>query len=104
MRSPLKYDNDIVKEFGIDDEKIEALEPVYKIAYVRSQLEETSKILYRARVELILAQVQADSEDELIASKGKGLVSENRHNIKQLNKSVIMLQQLLDELQTVYSE
>lgn len=104
MKSPLEYDQKIVKEFSIDDESNEVLEPVYKIAYVRSQLEEVSKILYRTRVELILAQMQADSKDELIASKGASMITENRHNIKQLVMSLGVLKQLLDELQTAYSD
>lgn len=103
MQSALKYDNDIVEEFGIDDSKNEVLDPIYKIAYVRSQLEEISKFLYRERVEIILAQTQSDSEDELIASKGAGQVTEHRNNIKQVVKSINVLKQLLSELQAANS-
>lgn len=103
MKSPLKYDEDIVKEFKFSDNESEILEPVYKIAYVRSQLEEVSKFLYRERVELILGQTQADSTDELIASRGATQVTEHRNNIKQVIKSIRVLKQLLDELQTAYT-
>lgn len=101
MKNPLKYDEDIAEEFGIDDSKSEILDPVYKIAYVRAQLEEISKFLYRERVELILGQTQADSKDELIASKGAQRVTEHRNNIKQVVKSINVLKELLNELQAI---
>lgn len=104
MISPLKYDSDIVEEFGIDDSQSEVLDSIYKIAYVRSQLEEISKFLYRERVELILGQTQADSEDEMIASKGANQVTEKRSNIKQVVKSIKVLKDLLNELQTANSD
>jgi hypothetical protein len=104
MDSPLKYDQDISEEFGIDDSKNEILDPVYKIAYVRSQLEEISKFLYRERVELILGQTQADSKDEMIAAKGASQVTEHRNNIKQVVKSINVLKELLNELQAIQPE
>lgn len=104
MKSPLKYDQDRVEEFGIDDAQNEVLDPVYKIAYVRSQLEEISKFLYRERVELILAETQATSDVSHIVANAKVKVEDHRNNIKGIVKSIATLKQLLNELQAAHTE
>lgn len=102
MNSPLKYDENIVKEFGIEDSEV--LDPVFKVAYVRSQLEEISKFLYRERIELILSETQSESSISHIAAGARVKVEEHRNNIEGVTKSIEVLKQLLDELQSAYAE
>lgn len=98
MNSPLKYDEEIVKEFKID--KSIELEPVVKLAYTRSQLEEISKAAYRVRVDLLVAQYQVDNaEDTNMATQHQAKVNEQRVLLKQFVNSIIVLKKLVGELE-----
>lgn len=99
MKSPLELDNAVVKEFGITPEVDQDL--VFKLAYVRSQKEEIKKMLWRERVDLILAENQVNSDIELIADKGRQLKTEKRNNIRQIVGSLERLMVLEDELSAV---
>ena len=101
MASPLEYDAKLVKELNIPAEV--EVELLFKLAHVRTQVDEIKKFLWRERVELILGQTQADNPDELVAAKGKQQVTEHRSNIKQVVRSIatlIELQNALEQLVT----
>lgn len=97
MDSPLAYDDKIKKEFKIDDTVDQ--EHVFKLAHVRTQLEEIKKFLWRERVELILAETQATDANDVIADKGRSNATEKRNNIKQVVRSIRVLDQLQKELE-----
>lgn len=99
MDSPLKYDEAIVKEFGID--KSIEIDPVYKLGFVRAQLEEIGKLLWRTRTELIMAEAQTASDIEAIAADAKTKVAAHRNTIKGVIMSLRVLVKLKDELEKV---
>lgn len=102
MDSPLKYDEGIVKEFGL---KITSeLDDVYKLNFARTQLEEIKKFLYRERIELLLAEGQVRSDIEAIAGKAGGDIANHRSNIKGIALSIGTLEKLVEELQTKVSD
>lgn len=102
MDKPLKYDEGIVEEFGITGDI--DLDPVIKLAYVRTQLEEITKFLWRERIDLILGETQAVSKNELVADKGRAQVTEHRSNIRQVVNSIRVLINLKDELEATISK
>ncbi len=102
MKSALDYDKKIQKEFKIDESVDQDM--VFKIAHVRTQIEEIKKFLWRERVELILGESQAESTDELVAQKGRSNVAEKRSNIKQVVRSIRTLTGFLNELEAQEAE
>jgi len=101
MDSPLKYDEAIKKEFGID--KIE-IEPELVLGFARTQLDEITKFLIRERIELILAEAQAVNDSEAIAAEAKTKVASHRNTIKGIVASINVLQKFVDELQATIAK
>lgn len=102
MDSPLKYDENIVKELGIDAEV--EVDAVFKLAYARTQLEEIGKFLWRERVEVILAEAQTKSDVESMAAAARSKVAEHRSNIKGIIASLRVLKKLVHELEATVAE
>lgn len=102
MSSPLEYDAKVVKEFNITDDI--DLGPELKLAHARQQRDEIMKFLWRERVELQLGEVQAKSDNELIADKGRAQITEKRNNIRQVTESLRLLNQLVDELEKTLAD
>lgn len=96
MKSPLAYDTAVVKEFGIKPS--DELEPLWKLAFARTQLEEVQKFLWRERIELLLSEGQANSDIEALAAQGKTKIAEHRTNIKGVVLSLGILEKLVEEL------
>ena len=97
MASPLEYDKKVVEEFGI--KASEDVEDEVKIGYVREQLDQIKKFLWRERVELQLAEAQAKSDVEALAAKAKSDVASHRSNLKGVVASIRVLTELLSELE-----
>ena len=103
MDSPLKFDEDIVKEFGI--KKSAELEPEMKLGYARTQLEEIKKAAYRVRVDLIIAQYQVETATEPnVQTQHQAKVNEQKMLLKQFNNSLVVLNDLVSELEKSISE
>lgn len=102
MDSPLKYDEEVVKEFGL---KLSSeLTDTYKLNFARTQLDEIKKFLYRERIELLLAEGQAKSDTEALAAKAKSDIATHRANIKGIALSIGTLEKLVEELQSRISD
>jgi DNA-binding helix-hairpin-helix protein with protein kinase domain len=97
MVSPLKYDAEVVKEFGI--KATEDVEDEVKVGYVREQLDQIKKFLWRERVELQLAEAQTNSDVEALAAKARSDVASHRSNLKGVVASIRVLTELLSELE-----
>lgn len=95
MDSPLKYDEAVKKEFGID--KID-IEPALVLGFARGQLDEIKKFLIRERIELILAEAQAKGDVEALVAEARTKVAAHRTNIKGIVASVNVLKTFVDEL------
>lgn len=102
MSSALKYDEELAKEFGIKAEH--DVEDVFKLTYVRTQLDEVKKFLWRERVELQMAEGQAKSDVEALAAKARGDVATHRSNIKGILLSIGTLNELAKELEAKVSQ
>lgn len=101
MKSPLAYDNELVKKYEIDND----VEHEAKIGFVRSQLDQIKQALYRERVELIISEVQVEkAEDDIIRNQHQGKVGEHKLLIRQFVRSIGVLTELLDELETTQVE
>jgi len=101
--TPLEIDNKVCEEFGITGD-IDA-EELIKHSYVKTQLDEIRKALYRQRIDHILAVnqlklAQDNKESEAVLSQYQAKVSEYRHNIRQFTASVKTLIELVDELES----
>lgn len=102
MVDPLKYDEAIVKEFGIKDNY--EMDPIYKVSFARTQLEEIKKFLWRERIELLLAEGQAQSEIEALAASAAAKVAEHRTNIKGVCLSIDILEQFVEKLSATVTD
>lgn len=96
MKSPKQIDDEVVEEFGITPEI--DLNTEFKIAYLKAQIEEFKKMLFRSRVDIILSEKLMTSEVEALAEKGRTNRTENRHNAKQFARGLETLNQYLKEL------
>lgn len=100
MDSPSKYDAERVKEFAIDA-GID-LDDVLKLSFVRSQFDEIRKMLFRERVDLILAEEQAklfaEKDKEEMVNEAKKKILSYRSNIEGYVRSLKTLKVLKDEL------
>jgi hypothetical protein len=97
MDSPLKYDQAIIKEFGVTDDL--NVEPEQMLGWVRVQFDEIKKFMIRERVDLILSEAQAHSDIEALAAQARTKVAEHRSNIKNVVISLKALAKLRDELE-----
>lgn len=97
MKSPLEYDESIVKEFGIKPEH--EAEDEYKIGFVRGQLDEIKKFLWRERTELLMAEGQVKGDIEALAAKAQSDIAAHRSNIKGILLSIGTLNDLVKELE-----
>ena len=102
MKSPLKIDQEFVKEFKISDGA--ELEGMFKLAYVRSQLDEMKKALFRYRVDaiisdLLIEQAKKDDKPEM-ESKFRENLSNNKVLIRQFSQSINIVETLKNELET----
>lgn len=102
MSSPLEDDAKIVKEFSIKAEH--EMDDVWKVSYVRSQLEEIKKFLWRERTELLMAEGQAKNSVEELAAKARTDVATHRSTIKGVLLSIGVLNDLLKELEAKLSD
>lgn len=98
-KTPLQADKDLVKEFNIESD----LEPMFKLSYVRSQLDEMKKACYRYRVDSVISQFlieKAQEEDKPeMEAKFRENLSQNKVLVRQFSQSIKVVEQLLDELE-----
>jgi hypothetical protein len=101
MKSPLQADRDLAKEFGIDEET--DLEPVFKLGYVRAQIDEFKKVIYRNRVDALISlnliELSQKAKDEAMESKARENLTNYRNVIKQMTGAVELMEQLKNELE-----
>lgn len=102
MASPLEYDKKVVEEFGI--KASEDIEDEVKVGYVREQLDQIKKFLWRERVELQLSEAQTKSNVEAFAAKARGDIAAHRSNLKGIVASIRVLTELLGELEHKVSD
>jgi vancomycin resistance protein YoaR len=103
VKSPLEQDISLKKEFGIRDEN--DLDDVFKLSYVRSQIEEFKKVIYRNRVDAIISQdlIERAKKDknEALEQKGRENYSNYRNVIKQMTGAVEVMEALKKELESL---
>lgn len=101
MRSALKLDNDLLKEFKISESS--DLDPLFKMGYVRNQIDEFKKVMFRNRVDAIISQdlVERSEQDGNtdMANEGRKNLASYRNVIKQMNGAIEVMEQLKNELE-----
>lgn len=101
MKSPLAADNELVKEFGIDQQS--DLEPLFKLGYVRTQIDEFKKVIYRNRVDAVISQdlvERADKDGNVdLANEARKNLSNYRNVIKQMTSACQLMIKLKNELE-----
>lgn len=95
--SALEYDAKLSKELGITSDH--DVDDVFKLSYVREQLDQVKKFLWRERVELQMAEGQVKSDVEALAAKARGDIATHRSNIKGILLSIGTLNELVKELE-----
>jgi len=103
LKSPLATDKDLVKEFKIPESA--DLETVFKVGYVRAQIDEFKKVLYRNRVDAVITLGLIDNAKKADKDELEGKLRENLSNyrnvIRQMTQSLVIMETLLDELQAL---
>jgi hypothetical protein len=106
MKSPLQADKELVEEFGIDEAS--DLDPTFKLGYVRSQIDEFKKVIFRNRVDALISlnliELSQKAKDEAMESKARENLTNYRNVIKQMTGAVELMEQLKDELEPLASE
>lgn len=96
--SPLAIDAVTVKEFDIDKES--DFEDEGKLAFCRAQRDEYLKVLWRERLELIIAKKQEESKDAGIRAESSKNVLTHELGIQQFVRAIKVLNVLVTELET----
>lgn len=103
MKSPLQADKDLIKEFDIDEAS--DLQSVFKLGYVRAQIDEFKKAMYRNRVDALISMDLMDraqkAKDEALEAKAKENLMNYRNFIKQTAGALKFLEQLVNELAAI---
>lgn len=95
--SALKVDQETVNQFGINKEN--DLDDLNKLGYCRAQRDEYTKVLWRERVELVIAKRQADSPDATIRAESSKNVLAKEMGIQQFVRAIGVLNELISELE-----
>jgi len=96
MKSPLKVDQETVKEFSIPKEV--ELHPRQKIAFLEAQLHELKAAQWRARVDVIHAVRLTESPIEALKNKGYNNITEHKNQVQQFTGGILMVDKLIKEL------
>jgi len=101
VKSPLEEDAKLIEEFGIDPKT--DLEPLFKLSYVRAQIDEFKKAMFRNRVDALISLDLMDrakeAKDEALESKARENLTNYRNFIKQTSGALKFLEKLLSELE-----
>lgn len=95
--SHLDIYKDLKEEFNITEEM--ELDTEFRTVFVKNQVDEIKKILWREIVDYIIAQNMAKSEDEAVRTAGTTKVNEKRVNIRQFAKALKTYNELVAELE-----
>jgi len=102
MNNPLKIDAETKKTFDITPEVDN--EDVEKLGFCRAQRDEYRKMLWRERVELIIARRQAESKDQIVQIESAKNVMSHTSGIEQFVRAIKVLNELIAELESIVSE
>lgn len=101
MKSPITTDNELVKEFGIPASA--DLDPIFKLGYVRAQIDEFKKVLYRNRVDAVISLGLIENASKAGKDELEGKLRENlanyRNVIRQMAQSLEIMEKLKSELE-----
>lgn len=106
MKSPLEIDKDTVKEFAIKPEH--DLNTGQKLIFLNAQKNEMQTVLWRNRMDLIIAMNQVEDlnkqgKEELAGEHAKNVLT-YRSTIKQLVLSVTIINKLIKEVESTDGE
>lgn len=94
--SPLEFDKDTIKEFGITD-KTEPNKD-WKTVFIQGQIDELQKLSWRTRIDLIHSEKLSQSPNETLAEKARQNRLNGRNDLKQFITAIETLQTLLEEM------
>lgn len=101
MKSVLQADKDLAKEFGIKPES--DLDPRFQLSYLRAQIDEFKKAMYRNRVDALISMDLAEraktDKDEALENKARENLANYRNFIKQTTGALTLLEQYISELE-----
>lgn len=89
--------NELKEEFNITEDM--ELDSEFRAVFVKNQVDEIKKILWREIVDYIIAQSMSQSDDETVATAGNTKKTEKRSNIKQFTKALKAYNELIAELE-----
>jgi len=87
----------LVEEFNITPDM--ELDGEFRTMFVKNQVEEIKKILWREVVDYIIAQNMSESDDETVATAGNTKKTEKRSNIKQFARALKAYNEFIAELE-----
>jgi hypothetical protein len=96
-KTPASIYDELVTEFGITPE-IE-LDAEFKKTFVKSQVDEIKKVLWRECVDYIISSMMAEDKDEVVATAGASKKAEKKNNIKQFVKALSSYELLVADLE-----
>lgn len=88
---------ELKEEFNITEDM--ELDSEFRTVFVKNQVEEIKKILWREIVDFIIADSMSRSDDETVATAGNTKKTEKRSNIKQFAKALKSYSELIAELE-----
>lgn len=88
---------ELKEEFNITPDM--ELDSEFRAVFVKNQVDEIKKILWREVVDYIIANNMAQSDDETVATAGNTKKTEKRSNIKQFARALKAYNELIAELE-----
>jgi hypothetical protein len=103
VKSPLAEDEKLVKEFGIGINESGDLDALYKLGYVRAQIDEFKKVMFRNRVDAVISQdliERCDKDNNIeLGNEARKNLANYRNVIKQMNGAVEVMEKFKSELE-----
>jgi hypothetical protein len=87
----------LAEEFNITEDM--ELDSEFRTMFVKNQVDEIKKILWREVVDYIIAQNMSESDDETVATAGNTKKTEKRSNIKQFTRALKAYNEFIAELE-----
>lgn len=100
--NPLAIDKETVKKLGIT--QADDVSPVFKLNFLREQLEQIKHMNWRARVDVIHATRLTESKNEVLKNKGHQNLATHLNEVEQSLGAIRQINKLTDQLLEEYPE
>lgn len=102
MKSPLTFDKETVKKYGITPDL--DVPPMIKMGFLQEQITQLHHMQWRARVDMAHATRMAESDNEVLKNRGLQNLAQHINEVQQSVSAIKMIKEFIVELRAEYPE